>query len=113
MFGAARGIIDKNADPLTDPWVLETLRRFVIEGDPKLVAEEICYEYISKVICELRSEVDIVNMGLKLLSDIMKYLIDYRENLLHLILDCIQAYAPPAVGHRKRDPIRLYISYIC
>lgn len=87
--------------------VLETLRRFVTRGRVKSVAKEQCFEYVEGVINELRHEVDIVSMGLKLLSDIMKYLVQFRESLLHLILDCIQAYAPPPGANVKRDPARL------
>lgn len=87
--------------------VLETLRRFVTRGRVKSVAKEQCFEYVEDVINELRHEVDIVSMGLKLLSDIMKYLVQFRESLLHLILDCIQAYAPPPGANVKRDPARL------
>lgn len=87
--------------------VLETLRRFVTRGRVKAVAKEQCFEYVEGVINELRHEVDIVSMGLKLLSDIMKYLVQFRESLLHLILNCIQAYAPPPGANVKRDPARL------
>jgi len=87
--------------------VLETLRRFVTRGRVKAVAKEQCFEYVEGVINDLRHEVDIVSMGLKLLSDIMKYLVQFRESLLHLILDCIQAYAPPPGANVKRDPARL------
>jgi hypothetical protein len=86
---------------------LETLARFVANDKAKQVAGFPCYEYICRVVNELRAEVDVVAVGLKLLSDVMKYLIEDREDLLHLILNCVQAYAPAAAPHRPRNPKRL------
>jgi len=86
---------------------LETLGRFVTQGRAKHVASTPCFEYVCNVIDGLRSEVDVVTIGLKLLTDVMKYLVEERETVFHVILNCVQAYAPPAAPHRPRDPKRL------
>eukprot|EP01032_Pedospumella_encystans_P024246 gene24246-27428_t len=86
---------------------LETLNRFVTQGRAKHVAGSPCFEYVCNVIDGLRSEVDVVTIGLKLLSDVMKYLVEERETVYHVILNCVQAYAPAAAMHRLRNPKRL------
>lgn len=86
---------------------LETLARFAIKGRAKNIAASPCFDYVCGVIDGLRHEVDVVAMGLKLLSDVMKYLVEERERTYHVILDCVQAYAPPAPKHRPRNPKRL------
>ena len=86
---------------------LETLNRFVTQGRAKHVAGSPCFEYVCNVIDGLRSEVDVVTIGLKLLSDVMKYLVEEREMVYHVILNCVQAYAPAATMHRLRNPKRL------
>lgn len=86
---------------------LETLGRFVTQGRPKHVASSPCFEYVCNVIDGLRGEVDVVTIGLKLLSDVMKYLVEERETVFHVILNCVQAYAPVAAPHRPRNPKRL------
>eukprot|EP00601_Ochromonadales_sp_CCMP2298_P032298 CAMPEP_0173326456 /NCGR_PEP_ID=MMETSP1144-20121109/1070_1 /TAXON_ID=483371 /ORGANISM="non described non described, Strain CCMP2298" /LENGTH=494 /DNA_ID=CAMNT_0014270757 /DNA_START=12 /DNA_END=1493 /DNA_ORIENTATION=+ len=85
---------------------LETLCRFAARGRAKEVATR-CFRYVRRVVEELRGEVDLVVLGLKLLSDVSKYLIEAREEVLHLVLDCVQAYAPPSAKHRPRMPARL------
>lgn len=86
---------------------LETLGRFVTQGRAKHVASSPCFEYVCSVIDGLRNEVDVVAIGLKLLTDVMKYLVEERETVFHVILNCVQAYAPPAAPHRPRNPKRL------
>lgn len=86
---------------------LETLSRFVIEGRAKQIASGPCFEYVCNVIEGLRSEVDVVTIGLKLLTEVMKYLVEDRERVFHVILNCVQAYAPPESKHRMRNPKRL------
>jgi hypothetical protein len=86
---------------------LEKLTRLAAKGMPKQIASSPCFEYICDVIDGLRQEVDVVAMGLKLLSDVMKYLVEERERVLHVVLNCVQAYAPPAQKHRPRFPKRL------
>jgi hypothetical protein len=86
---------------------LETLGRFVTKGRAKNIAASPCFDYVCGVIDGLRQEVDVVAMGLKLLSDVMKYLVEERERTYHVVLNCIQAYAPAAPKHRPRNPKRL------
>ena len=87
---------------------LETLGRWATKGKAKQIAGTgPCFEYIRRVVSQLRQEVDVACAGLKLLSDVMKYLVEQREQVFHLVLDCVQAYAPPASQHRPRQPKRL------
>lgn len=86
---------------------LETLSRFVVDGRAKQIATGPCFEYVCNVIEQLRSEVDVVTIGLKLLTEVMKYLVEDRERVFHVILNCVQAYAPPESKHRTRNPKRL------
>lgn len=86
---------------------LETLGRFVTGGRAKQIASGPCFDYVCNVVEELRSEVDVVTMGLKLLTEVMKYLVEDREKVFHVILNCVQAYAPPESKHRPRNPKRL------
>ena len=85
----------------------EKLGRFVAQGFGKEVAAYQVLMYVRNTITELRAEVDLVALGLKIISEIIKYLKDYREQIYHLVLDCIAAYAPPEAAHRKRNPKRL------
>ena len=86
---------------------LETLGRFAANGRAKNIASSPCFEYVCDVIEGLRQEVDVVALGLKLLSDVSKYLVDEREKVFHVVLNCVQAYAPPEQKHRPRNPKRL------
>lgn len=68
-------------------------------GQSELIVKE-CLHYLLNVLMDLICEVDIVTMGLKLLSDLIPYLLLYRERIFNTVLDCIQYYSPLSPYHR-------------
>ncbi len=52
-------------------------------------------------------ETDVVVMGLRLITDIIPFLSPFKLQIIHLLLNCVQLYAPPEHMCRPRNPQRL------
>jgi hypothetical protein len=85
---------------------IEKLNLMATQGMSEVIIKE-CLNYLLNVIFDLIYEVDVVITGLKLLSDLIPYLITHREKIFKTALSCIQYYAPNSPYHRPRKAPRV------
>lgn len=87
---------------------IESLNRLsVVLNHEKLVEmAKRCFPFIATSLVRFRVEVDIIVTCLKLINDLVRFLSKKREEIFHLVLDCIQYYAPDPLPGRERKPIR-------
>jgi hypothetical protein len=63
-------------------------------------------QFVFRVVDQLMQEVDVITMGLRLLSDVMNNLTSaYRDQCLKTILRALKLYAPPPPAHRPGTEI--------
>jgi len=74
---------------------LECLNRIALKGFMEEMAEDSVVRYVLDTVERLRDEVDVVFIGMKLISDIVKILTRRTDRILHVIMDSIQHYGPP------------------
>eukprot|EP01039_Chlorochromonas_danica_P009777 gene9777-10812_t len=72
---------------------LETLNRFAVQGNGKKVVNQ-SLQYILKIMEQLPEEIDLVTLGLRLLSDLLPFLSSSREIILKKIVEAIKRYTP-------------------
>ena len=68
-------------------------------------------DFIDKTLSQFRDESDIITAGMKLLNDLSPYLglDEFKEQVLDILCDTIQAYAPDPPPDRPRAPKRYLI----
>lgn len=86
---------------------LESLNRLVVSGYQQSAANDNVFLYILDSVREYMHEVDIVIVGLKLISDMVPAITRKKPEVLHLIMDIAQRYTPPSVPARERVIRRL------
>mmetsp|Transcript_11155 Transcript_11155/g.18218 ORF Transcript_11155/g.18218 Transcript_11155/m.18218 type:complete len:778 (+) Transcript_11155:84-2417(+) len=74
---------------------LETLNRVALRGYMEEAGENSILTYILNLIERLKDEVDIVVLGMKLMSDMVKSLALRTDEIFHVIMNCVQKYSPP------------------
>ena len=74
---------------------LETLNRLALRGFMEEAGEDDILTYVLNLIERLKDEVDIVVMGMKLMSDMVKSLALRTDEIFHVIMNCVQLYSPP------------------
>jgi hypothetical protein len=84
---------------------IERLNLLATQGQSENIVKE-CFTYIINVILDLIYEVDIVITGMKLISDLVPYLLVHRDKVFKVVLDCIQYYAANSPYHRPREAPR-------
>lgn len=74
---------------------LECLNRVAVRGYMEEIAADKVISFIIETIETFLDEVDIAVVGMKLISDIVKMLTRRTEDILNLIMNGVQQYAPP------------------
>jgi hypothetical protein len=64
-------------------------------------------KFIIKTLYRFMDETDIVVVGLKVLNHHGKFFHRIKAQVVHVIMDCVQAFSPPAPIQRPRRPKRL------
>jgi hypothetical protein len=86
---------------------LECLNRVAVRGYMEEIAADGVVSYIIDTVETFLDEVDITVVGMKLISDIVKVLTRRTEDILNLIMNGVQHYAPPAAIGIERVVKRL------
>ena len=73
----------------------ECLNRVAVRGYMEEAGENSTLTYILNLIERLKDEVDIVVLGMKLISDMVKSLALRTDEIFHVIMNCAQHYSPP------------------
>lgn len=74
---------------------LESLNRVALRGYMEEAGESSILTYVLALIEERKEEVDIVVLGMKLMSDMVKSLALRTDEIFHVIMNCFQFYSPP------------------
>jgi hypothetical protein len=74
---------------------LESLNRVALRGFMEEAGENNILTYVLNLIERLKGEVDIVVIGMKLMSDMVKSLALRTDEIFHVIMNCLQLYSPP------------------
>jgi len=84
----------------------ESLNRLATKGYANEMAD-CSTKFICDTIYRFQDETDIIVIGLKLLSDFSSCFHRGKAQVLHCIMDCVQAFSPPPTVQRPRRPKRL------
>lgn len=74
---------------------LESLNRVALRGYMEEAGEDSILSYLLQLLERLQREVDVVVLGMKLMSDMVKSLPLRTEEIFHVIMNCVQLYSPP------------------
>jgi hypothetical protein len=74
---------------------LESLNRVALRGFMEEAGEDSILTYVLGLIERLKDEVDIVVVGMKLMSDMVKSLALRTDEIFHVVMNCVQLYSPP------------------
>jgi hypothetical protein len=74
---------------------LESLNRVALRGFMEEAGENSILTYVLNLIEKYKHEVDIVVLGMKLMSDMVKSLALRTDEIFHVIMNCFQQYSPP------------------
>ena len=87
---------------------LESLSRLGKRGKAEAVEmAEVAGKFVVKTVYKFMDETDIVVVGLSILNDFGPHFHTIKAQVIHVIMDCVQAFSPPAPIQRPRRPKRL------
>ena len=88
---------------------MEALNRMAIsqdrQDDPEFA--NACINFIQFALETFANDTDVVVLTLRLVAEIMPALVLFKLQILHVLLNCVQLYAPPAHPVRPRVIKRL------
>lgn len=86
---------------------MESFNRLALKGFQEEVSSDEILNFVFDTMMKYQVEVDVVTLGMKFISDIVKILTRRTKEIIHLIMNLIQFYAPPAPATRPRIIKRL------